>query len=177
MKPPNFPIPSQTRRFLVTGGAGFIGSHVVDSLFDAGAERVVVVDDFNDCCDPRTKWSNVLPHLGNPRYRLVVGDIRDTERLDRLAREEHFDCIIHLAARAGVRPSLDLAALYEAVNIGGTLNLLEPARSHGCRHFVFASSNSIYGALAEPPFREDAPQLPISPYAATKAAGELMAHS
>jgi UDP-glucuronate 4-epimerase len=177
MKHRMFSIPSRARRFLVTGGAGFIGSHVVDSLLAADVERVVVLDDFNDFYDPRTKWSNVLPHLGNPAYRLVVGDIRDTEQLDRLARGERFDCIVHLAARAGVRPSLEQAALYEAVNIGGTLNLLELARTRGIAHFVFASSSSIYGAAAKPPFREDAPLMPISPYAATKAAGELMAHS
>lgn len=165
------------RRFLVTGGAGFIGSHAVDRLLAAGAERVVVVDEFNDYYDPRIKWANIAAHLEQPAYRLVAGDIRDLDRLDRLAREERFDCVIHLAARAGVRPSLTEARLYQEVNVVGTLNLLELARAYGWRHFVFASSSSVYGALAKPPFREDAPLMPISPYAATKSAGELLAHT
>lgn len=172
-----FSIPQSTRRFLVTGGAGFIGSHVVDRLLEAGAERVVVVDDFNDYYDPRVKWNNIAAHMTNPAYRLEVGDIRDTARLGRIAREESFDCVIHLAARAGVRPSLSESKLYQEVNIAGTLNLLELAREHEWKHFVFASSSSVYGPVATPPFREDAPLMPISPYAATKAAGELMAHT
>lgn len=165
------------KRFLVTGGAGFIGSHVVDRLLANGAERVVVVDDFNDYYDPRVKWNNIAGHLGNPAYRLEVGDIRDLARLERVAREESFDCVIHLAARAGVRPSLSEARLYQEVNVEGTLNLLELARVYGWKHFVFASSSSVYGPVAVPPFREDAPLMPISPYAATKAAGELMIHT
>ncbi|BDC52109.1 epimerase [Bryobacterales bacterium F-183] len=173
----NFTIPKQLGRFLVTGGAGFIGSHLVDNLLAAGAERVVVVDDFNDYYDPRTKWQNIAAHLGNTRFRLEAADIRDRDRLNKLARDERFDCIVHLAARAGVRPSLTEARLYQDVNIGGTLHLLEMARQQNCRHFVFASSSSVYGPTAAPPFREDAPLMPISPYAATKAAGELMAHT
>src|ERR1051325_9682130 len=173
----SFEIPSQMRRFLVTGGAGFIGSHVVDRLLAGGAERVVGVDDFNDYYDPRIKWSNVFNHLSSPAYRLVVCDIRDMERLDRVAREEQFDFVIHLAARAGVRPSLDEAGLYQSVNIAGTLNLLELARTYDWKHFVFASSSSVYGPVAVPPFREDAALMPISPYAATKSAGELLAHT
>ncbi|MCC6537722.1 MAG: GDP-mannose 4,6-dehydratase [Bryobacterales bacterium] len=165
------------KRFLVTGGAGFIGSHVVDKLLAAQAERVVVVDDFNDFYDPRRKWSNLGAHLARPSFRLEVADIRDRDRLRRLAREERFDCIIHLAARAGVRPSLGEARLYEEVNIGGTLNLLELARETECRHFVFASSSSVYGPTAVAPFREDAALMPVSPYAATKAAGELLTHT
>lgn len=173
----NFTIPSSLKRFLVTGGSGFIGSHVVDRLLAARAERVVVVDDFNDYYDPRRKWSNIGAHLSHSAFRLEVADIRDRDRLHRVARQERFDCIIHLAARAGVRPSLAEARLYEEVNIGGTLNLLELAREQECRHFIFASSSSVYGPTAIPPFREDAPMMPISPYAATKAAGELMAHT
>jgi len=173
----NYKIPSAARRFLVTGGAGFIGSHVVDRLLENGAERIVVVDDFNDYYDPRIKWSNLSKHLGNPAIRLEAADIRDRERLSAIACQERFDCIVHLAARAGVRPSLSQARLYNEVNIGGTLNLLELARDHDCGHFIFASSSSVYGAKAVPPFREDAPLMPISPYAATKAAGELMVHT
>ena len=173
----NFPIPTSLKRFLVTGGSGFIGSHVVDHLLAGRAERVVVVDDFNDYYDPRRKWTNIGGHLSHPAFRLEVADIRDRDRLQRVAREERFDCIIHLAARAGVRPSLKEARLYEEVNIGGTLNLLELAREQECRHFIFASSSSVYGPVAQPPFREDAPLMPISPYAATKASGELLAHT
>lgn len=113
-------LPYRLRRFLVTGGAGFIGSHVVDFLLGAGAEKVVVVDDFNDFYDPRIKWANIAAHLVNPAYQLVVCDIRDPDRLERVAREGPFDCVIHLAARAGVRPSLDEAVLYQSVNAGGT---------------------------------------------------------
>jgi UDP-glucuronate 4-epimerase len=172
-----FSLPQGIRRVLVTGGAGFIGSHVVDSLLASGADRVVVIDEFNDYYDPRVKWRNIGTHLSNPAFRLQVGDIRDRDRLRALAREESFDCIVHLAARAGVRPSLNEARLYQEVNIAGTLNLLEVARDFECPHFVFASSSSIYGPVAVPPFREDAPLMPISPYAATKAAGELMVHT
>jgi UDP-glucuronate 4-epimerase len=138
---------------------------------------VVVVDDFNDYYDPLIKWSNVRANQRNSRYRLVVGDIRDASRLERLAEEENFDCVIHLAARAGVRPSLTEPRLYQSTNMDGTLNLLELARRHNWRHFVFASSSSVYGPVATPPFREDAPLMPVSPYAATKAAGELMVHT
>jgi UDP-glucuronate 4-epimerase len=173
----NLRMPSSLRSFLVTGGAGFIGSHVVDYLLASGADRVVVVDDFNDYYDPRLKWRNVEGHLHNSRYRLVVADIRDRDRLAQLMREECFDSVIHLAARAGVRPSLTDARLYQQVNVEGTLNLLELAKSHDWKSFVLASSSSVYGAQALPPFREDAPLLPVSPYAATKAACELITHS
>jgi UDP-glucuronate 4-epimerase len=173
-----FEIPTSMRRFLVTGGAGFIGSHVVDALMETGASRVVVLDDFNDYYDPRIKWQNITRHLANPVFRLEAADLRDRDRLRRLAAEEAaFDCVIHLAARAGVRPSLTEARLYQDVNMGGTLNLLELARDHEWKHFVFASSSSVYGPVATPPFREDAPLMPVSPYAATKAAGELMVHT
>jgi UDP-glucuronate 4-epimerase len=172
-----FTLPNSLRRFLVTGGAGFIGSHVVDALLASGAERVTVIDDFNDYYDPLVKWRNVSPHQRHAAYRLVPGDIRDRDRLDRLASEDKFDCVIHLAARAGVRPSLSEPLLYHDTNVTGTLHLLELARRHGWQHFVFASSSSVYGPVAVPPFREDAPLMPVSPYAATKAAGELMTHT
>jgi UDP-glucuronate 4-epimerase len=160
-------------KLLVTGGAGFIGSHFADRRLARG-DRVVVLDDFNDFYDPEAKRRNVAPHLGNPRYRLVEGDIRDRERVSGLFREEGFDAVVHLAARAGVRPSLSQAVLYEEVNCVGTLQLLEAAVANGKPRFIFGSSSSVYGINAKLPFSEDDPiDHPISPYAATKRAGEL----
>src|SRR5262245_3309103 len=165
------------QRFLVTGGAGFIGSHLVGRLLEANAARVVVVDDFNDFYDPRIKRANIAPHLKHTVYRLIEADIRRPAELARVFEEERIDAIIHLAARVGVRQSLEEAALYQGTNIAGTLNLLELARRHEIGRFIFGSSSSVYGPAAAPPFKEDAPLAPISPYAATKAAGELLAHT
>ncbi len=160
-------------RLLVTGGAGFIGSHVVDRRIARG-DRVVVVDDFNDFYDPAVKRRNVAPHLSNPLYRLVESDIRDRDTILRLFAEERFDAVIHLAARAGVRPSLSQAALYEEVNSLATIHLLDAAAAYGKPRFVFGSSSSVYGINAKVPFsEEDSIDRPISPYAATKRAGEL----
>jgi len=158
---------------LVTGGAGFIGSHLADRRLARG-DRVVVLDDFNDFYDPSRKRANVAPHRGNSSYRLVEGDIRDRTLVFRLFAEEGFDAVLHLAARAGVRPSLAQPVLYEEVNCVGTLHLLEAAVAHGRPRFVFASSSSVYGLNAKLPFSEEDPiDRPISPYAATKRAGEL----
>ena len=163
---------------LVTGGAGFIGSHLVDRLLRSEETNVTVVDDFNDFYEPDIKRANVRDHIGNDRYTLVEGDIRDRQALDRLFEKRHFDCIVHLAARAGVRPSLSQPELYSETNINGTLNLLEVARINGVNQFVFGSSSSVYGINAKVPFSEDDPiRQPISPYAATKAAGELLCHT
>jgi len=158
---------------LITGGAGFIGSHVADRRLGRG-DRVVVLDDFNDYYAPRRKRANVVSHLTSPRYRLVEGDIRDRALVFRLFAEEHFDAVVHLAARAGVRPSLAQPVLYEEVNCVATLHLLEAAIAHGKPRFVFASSSSVYGINSKLPFAEDDPiERPISPYATTKRAGEL----
>ena len=166
------------KNILVTGGAGFIGSHLVDRLLAEGAWRVAVVDDFNDFYAPEVKRRNVSEHLKNPAYRLHEADIRDGARLGEIFREESFDCVVHLAARAGVRPSLAEPALYNETNVAGTLNLLELARAHGVRQFVFGSSSSVYGINAKVPFGEEDPiRQPISPYAVTKAAGELLCHT
>ncbi|HTR04836.1 MAG TPA: NAD-dependent epimerase/dehydratase family protein [Thermoanaerobaculia bacterium] len=160
-------------KLLVTGGAGFIGSHLADRRLARG-DRVVVLDDFNDYYDPLAKRANVAPHLGNPRYRLVEGDIRDRALVFRLFAEEGFDAVLHLAARAGVRPSLSQPVLYEEVNCVATWHLLEAAAAHGRPRFVFASSSSVYGINSKVPFAEDDPiEKPISPYATTKRAGEL----
>ncbi len=163
---------------LVTGGAGFIGSHLVDHLLAEGVWRVVVIDDFNDFYEPEAKRANVRAHSENSLYRLVETDIRDRAALNRIFSETKFDCIVHLAARAGVRPSLLDPVQYAETNVNGTINLLELARAHGVQQFVFGSSSSVYGASAKVPFSEDDPvRQPISPYAATKAAGELLCHT
>jgi UDP-glucuronate 4-epimerase len=163
---------------LVTGGAGFIGSHLVERLLKDDAWRVTVLDDFNDFYDPALKRANVAPHLKRDDYNLVEADIRDRAALERVFDAARFDCVVHLAARAGVRPSLVEPMLYAETNINGTLNLLEMAREHGVRQFVFGSSSSVYGENEKVPFAEDDPIFkPISPYAATKAAGELLCHT
>jgi UDP-glucuronate 4-epimerase len=163
---------------LITGGAGFIGSHVVDHLLSEGEWQVSVVDDFNDFYDPAIKRANVSRHQKNPNFRLIEADIRDKVALKPIFADHAFACIVHLAARAGVRPSLEQPLLYAETNINGTMNLLELAREHGIKQFVFGSSSSVYGINAKVPFSEDDPiRQPISPYAATKAAGELLCHT
>ena len=165
------------KTILITGGAGFIGSHLAGRLLAEGDWHVTVVDDFNDFYQPAIKRANIAAHLSHPRYRLVEADIRDRATLAE-AFNAAFDCIVHLAARAGVRPSLLQPALYAETNINGTLNLLELAREHGIKQFVFGSSSSVYGINAKVPFSEEDPiRQPISPYAATKAAGELLGHT
>ena len=160
-------------KVLITGGAGFIGSHLADRRLAQG-DRVVVLDDFNDYYDPAVKRANVAPHRGHARYRLVEGDIRDRALVFRLFAEEGFDAVLHLAARAGVRPSLTQPVLYEEVNCVATWHLLEAAVAHGKPRFVFASSSSVYGINSKLPFSEEDPiERPISPYATTKRAGEL----
>ncbi|HXI61877.1 MAG TPA: GDP-mannose 4,6-dehydratase [Pyrinomonadaceae bacterium] len=166
------------KSILITGGAGFIGSHLVNRLLSEGGWQITVVDDFNDFYDPAIKRAAVAPHLSNPDFKLIEADIRNYEALTRAFAGSSFDCIVHLAARAGVRPSLTDPQLYVETNINGTLNLLELARAHHVRQFVFGSSSSVYGTNAKVPFSEDDPIVnPISPYAATKAAGELLSHT
>jgi len=166
-----------TRNILITGGAGFIGSYLVDRLISEDAWRVTVVDDFNDFYDPAIKRENIHGHLANPKFKLIEADIRDRAALQYAFNSAKFDCIVHLAARAGVRPSLKEPRLYVETNVNGTLNLLELARQHGVRQFIFGSSSSVYGINTKVPFSEDDPIFnPISPYAATKAAGELLCH-
>jgi len=162
------------QHILLTGGAGFIGSHVARRLLGRG-DRVTVLDDFNDFYDPALKRANAAEFAGRDDWRLVEGDIRDADRVDRLFRDSAFDAVIHLAARAGVRPSLSQPILYEEVNCIGTLRLLEAARRHGPANFVFASSSSVYGINEKVPFAESDPvEQPISPYASTKRTGELL---
>ena len=161
-------------RALVTGGAGFIGSHLVDALL-ADGWHVTVVDSFDPFYDPAIKRRNVARQLASTLYALVEGDIRDAGTLDRLSGE--FDVVVHLAARAGVRPSIEQPLLYNDVNVTGTTNLIERCRAWGVGQFVFASSSSVYGVNPTVPWREDDPVLlPISPYASTKVSGELLGH-
>ena len=166
------------RNILVTGGAGFIGSHLVDCLLSEGGWRVTVVDDFNNFYSPAIKHINVQKHLLNPDFRLCEVGICNINALRQIFSDGEFDCIVHLAARAGVRPSIKEPLLYSEVNVQGTLNLLELAREFQVRQFVFASSSSVYGINTKVPFsEEDSIARPISPYAATKAAGELLCHT
>ena len=166
------------KNILITGGAGFIGSHLVDRLMAEGEWRVTVVDDFNDFYDPQIKRANVSAHMSNASYSMVEADIRNRAALEIIFDKTNFDCIVHLAARAGVRPSLSEPQLYAETNINGTINLLDLAREHQIKQFVFGSSSSVYGINAKLPFSEEDPILqPISPYAATKAAGELICHA
>lgn len=166
------------KQILITGGAGFIGSHLVDRLLSEGKWQITVVDDFNDFYEPAIKRENVRRHLENLNYELRQIDIRDRAKLQQVFSERDFHTIVHLAARAGVRPSLLEPLLYAETNINGTLNLLELARQHGVEQFVFGSSSSVYGANAKVPFsEEDSIRNPISPYAATKAAAELLCHT
>src|SRR5262245_8231457 len=161
-------------RVLGTGGAGFIGSHVCERLLARGDE-VTVLDNFNDFYDPAIKRANAA-ELG--RARVLEGDIRDQAVVARLFEEGRFDAVVHLAAMAGVRPSLADPLLYSDVNVRGTQILLrELERRPGVR-LVFASSSSVYGANDRVPFREDDDiHRPISPYAATKRAGELLCYT
>ncbi len=159
---------------LVTGGAGFIGSHLCERLIGDG-HRVTVIDSFDDFYSAVTKRANLRAILAHPRFRLVERDIRDTAGVAAQLRGRRVDSIIHLAARAGVRPSIDNPVLYSDVNVTGTASMLEVARRLGITRFVFGSSSSVYGVRATAPFREtDAVDSPISPYAATKRAGELL---
>lgn len=160
-------------KILVTGGAGFIGSHLVDALLSRG-EKVCVVDEFNDYYDPAIKRKNIMAASLSPDFTLYETDIRNRDFIADCMDEFRPEAICHLAARAGVRPSIADPLLYEAVNCAGTLNMLEAARKIKLKNFVFASSSSVYGINSKVPFSEEDPiTQTISPYAATKRAGEL----
>ncbi|HEU0208801.1 MAG TPA: GDP-mannose 4,6-dehydratase [Candidatus Udaeobacter sp.] len=159
-------------RILVTGGAGFIGSHLVEKLLAAG-QSVVVLDDFNDFYDPQIKRANIAGFRSDVAVYDV--DLRDGESVRNVFRREKPDAIAHLAARAGVRPSIQNSRLYYDTNVIGTLHLLEATREAGVERFVFASSSSVYGASKTVPFSEDQHLIQtLSPYGATKIAGEFL---
>lgn len=162
---------------LLTGGAGFIGSHLADKLVAQGRE-IIILDDFNDYYSPEFKRQNIAELKANPLVKIIEGDISNTSLVEQIFKDHEIDKIIHMAARAGVRPSIENPLLYEQVNIGGTLNLLEAMRQFGCRDIYFASSSSVYGNRETFPFSEtDSVDQPISPYAASKKAGELFAYT
>lgn len=163
--------------FLVTGGAGFIGSHVCERLLGAG-HAVWAFDDLNDFYDPQIKRGNLrdLQALAKP-FEFIHGDLTERAAVEELFAQVRFDQVIHLAARAGVRPSLAEPALYQRVNVEGTVNILEAARRNGVQKITIASSSSVYGVNAKVPFSESDPIFsPISPYAASKLACEALGH-
>lgn len=172
------------RTILITGGAGFIGSHLSEKLLKEG-NKVLVIDSFNNYYDPSIKRNNVEEvkktcienNIPLDNYKVFEGDIRDNEFLKEVFSNK-IDSIMHLAAMAGVRPSIEDPSLYYDVNITGTVNLLEKCRETGVKQFVFASSSSVYGNNEKVPFSEDdRVDNPISPYAATKKGGELLCHT
>ena len=164
--------------FLVTGGAGFIGSHVCERLLRDG-HRVWAFDDLNDFYDPQVKQRNLreIQALAQP-FEFVAGDLTDVAAVNGLFAAVKFDQVIHLAARAGVRPSLEQPALYQRVNVEGTVNILEAARKTGVKKITIASSSSVYGVNAKTPFAESDPIFSaVSPYAASKLACEALGHA
>ncbi|MEK6677139.1 MAG: NAD-dependent epimerase/dehydratase family protein [Planctomycetota bacterium] len=163
-------------KFIVTGGAGFIGSHLCERLLGDGHD-VIALDNFDDFYDPQVKRRNLRSVATHPKFRLLEGDIRDAEFVTRFI-DDRIHAVIHLAARAGVRPSIEQPLLYQDVNVNGTLVLLEACRRHPHCKFIFGSSSSVYGNNVKVPFSEsDRVDDPISPYAATKRAGELLCYT
>lgn len=161
-----------TRRVLLTGAAGFIGGHCARALLERGF-RVTGLDNFDPFYERRIKEQALAELRGRESFSFVEGDIRDRELVDGLVSQS--DVVVHLAARAGVRPSIEDPALYTSINVDGTVNLLDACHRARVRQFVFGSSSSVYGDTTPGPFREDAPAVdPISPYAATKRSGELL---
>ena len=162
---------------LITGAAGFIGSHLAERLVQQG-HNIIGLDNFDPFYDRSVKESNLAALRNSSNFQLVEGDIRNAEQVDGVLTQANIEMIIHLAAKAGVRPSIQDPITYQDVNINGTMVLLEAARNHNVKKFIFASSSSIYGNNEKVPFSEtDNVDYPISPYAATKKAGELLCHT
>lgn len=164
-------------KILITGGAGFIGSHLCERLLERG-DSIVCVDNFNTYYDPAIKRQNLESCLQHPEFDLQELDILNFEALDRIFQGNDFDLVVHLAARAGVRPSIEQPRLYQKVNVEGTVNLLDLCVRHKVPKMVMASSSSVYGNNQKVPFAESDPvDHPVSPYAATKKACELLGYT
>lgn len=164
------------KTYLITGGAGFIGSHLADNLLKEG-NKIIVIDNFCDFYNPKIKERNVKDNLNNPNYLLYRIDIRDMMAIESVFESNNIDCVIHLAAMAGVRPSIENPTLYQEVNCLGTQNILECMKKYHINKLVMASSSSVYGNCKEVPFKESfVVDYAISPYAATKKANEVMTH-
>lgn len=162
--------------YIITGGAGFIGSTLSEKLLKQG-NKVIVIDNFCDFYNPKIKENNVKELLKNEKFKLYKADIRDRQAVRKIFDENKIDVVMHLAAMAGVRPSIENPVLYQDVNCLGTQNILEEMKLHNVKNGVFASSSSVYGNCKKVPFRENMiVDFAISPYAATKKANEVMAH-
>lgn len=168
---------SNQQTILVTGGAGFIGSHLVERLFKE-EHQVICFDNFDNFYNPKIKWVNLQAMMKKTNFTLVEGDIRDIKCQKKTFEQHQIETVIHLAAIAGVRPSIAQPQLYEEVNIKGTINLLEICKNFPIKQFIFGSSSSVYGTNEKVPFSEsDKVEMPISPYAASKRAGELFCYT
>jgi UDP-glucuronate 4-epimerase len=168
-------LPEVAMSILVTGGAGFIGSHLIERLLLGSTDDVICLDNFNDYYDPQLKRANVIGFGGHPRLRIVEASFCNDLAMDCLFARHEIEAVVHLGAYAGVRASLANPLIYEETNVRGTLVLLEMARRYGVRRFVFCSSSTVYGRGVEAPFREDGLLgVPLSPYGVTKRAAELM---
>ncbi len=164
-------------KILVTGGAGFIGSHLCDKLLDLG-HQVVCIDHLSDYYSPVIKISNIKPNFDNPNFTFLVKNIQEKNKLEKIFQDNKFDAVIHLAARAGVRASLEDPLDFKDTNVSGTVNLLELSKIYGVKNFIFGSSSSVYGNNKKVPFSEDDQvEMPISPYATSKRACELYCYT
>lgn len=162
--------------YLITGGAGFIGSNLVEKLLK-NDNKVIVIDNFCDFYDPKIKENNIKDFINNTNFKLYRSDIRDKNVFSKIFKENKIDTVVHLAAMAGVRASIENPCVYQEVNCIGTQNLLEEMKLHNVKNLVMSSSSSVYGNCKESPFREDmSVDYAISPYAATKKANEVMTH-
>lgn len=165
------------KNYLVTGGAGFIGSHLIDRLLEEG-NKVICFDNFDNFYNPVMKWGNVTPHVNNKNFKLVSGNVVDKRSLEKAFQEGKIDAVIHLAAQAGVRPSVQNPGLHFEVNVLGTVNVLEFCNKYNIKKVVFASSSSVYGNHLTVPWTEDLKtDSPLCPYAASKKAGELLCYT